>query len=516
MILKLTFDKDECFWGGSSLDGYKNPFTATSDYHADFRIRSSNQTMPMFLSNKGRYVWSDKAFKVDISNGVLTLEGEDIIECKAGTCLKDAYLDAMKKHFPFDKRKLNDTFFKVAQYNTWMEFTYNQTEDNVLKYAQGIIDNGFEPGILIIDEGWHGRYGDWRFDPYKFPNPKKMVDKLHQLGFKVMLWVVPIVCADGRFFIEHVYDLPNPHPDKDNLFLRDADGKVAIVKWWNGYSAILDLRKECDQKFLQQQLDALMQDYGIDGFKFDGGLPGMYNSLVNAKKGADHDPFALNKAWNDFGRRYEFHEYKDSFKTGGANCIQRLSDKFHRWDTSGIASIIPDVIVAGLLGTPFICPDMIGGGDWVETIDPNLKPDSELFIRMAQVSTFCPMMQFSWAPWRVLNDDELKIVKNFANVHKSLSNDIINLVRKAEVDGEPIIRNLEYNYPHQGYEKIVDEFMLGEDVLVAPVITPKTYKRNVVLPTGAWQDVDGNIFDGGKTYTFDSPINKILYFTKVK
>ena len=519
MKLEIKFLEGECFWGGSSQDGYKNPYTKDSDYHEDYRVLCFNQTMPMFLSNKGRYIWSDNAFKVDIANGVLTLEGEDIYEEQAGTCLRDAYLAAMKKHFPFNKRVLNDTFFTVAQYNTWMEFTYSPTEEGVLKYAQGIIDNGFEPGILIIDEGWHGRYGDWRFDPYKFPHPKETIAKLHEMGFKVMLWVVPLVCPDGRFFIEHADDtLPNFPEDRKGMFLRDADGEVAMVRWWNGVSAILDMRKETDQRFLKEQLDRLIEEYGVDGFKFDGGIPRMYSParMVNARARDDHDPFELNKAWFNFGSQYEFHEYKDSYMTGGKNSIQRLTDKNHRWDERGIAAFIPDAVVAGLLGNPFICPDMIGGGNWVDTINPNLKADSELFIRMAQTSAFCTMMQFSWAPWRVLTKEELQIVKDAADLHKSLNKEFIALVRKSEIDGEPILRNLEYNYPNQGYEKIVNEFMVGEDILVAPVITPKTYEREVILPAGTWKESDGTVYEGNKTYTLPCPLNKILWFRKVK
>ena len=45
-----------------------------------------------------------------------------------------------------------------------MEHTYYQAQDKVLAYAHAIIDHGFKPGILIIDEGWHNPYGDWTFD----------------------------------------------------------------------------------------------------------------------------------------------------------------------------------------------------------------------------------------------------------------------------------------------------------------------------------------------------------------
>ena len=518
MVLRIEFQDGECFWGGCSSNGTKNPYTKDSEYSADYRISTSNQTAPLFLSNFGRYVWSEKPFKVDIANGVMTLEGEDIISVNAGTCLKDAYLAAMNAHFPFDGKRLPDVFFKTAQYNTWMEFTYFPTQEGVLEYARNIVKHGFVPGILIIDEGWHGRYGDWRFDEQRFPDPKKMVDELHKLGFKVMLWVVPLVCPDGLFFMEHTFKyFPTSHKDAANLLLRNAENDVALVRWWNGFSAIVDLRKECDRNFLDAQLQALMDDYGIDGFKVDGGNLSMYHSSnrVNGTPRPDHDAHELNEAWNEFGRKYEFHEFKDTYKGGGKNCIQRLCDKSHSWHKNGINELVPCSIVQGLIGTPFICPDMIGGGSWVDAHKRTEPVDEELFVRMAQVSAFCPMMQFSWAPWRVLGEKALNLLKEASQLHLSLSDELMELIRDAEVNGEPILRNLEYNCPHHGYELIQDEFMLGENILVAPVVTPNTYEREVSFPDGVWQDSDGNVYEGLRSYSLKAPIEKILYFRRV-
>ena len=518
MVLRIEFQDGECFWGGTSTNGTKNPYTKDSEYSADYRISAGNQTMPLFLSNHGRYVWSENPFKVDIANGVMTLEGEDIILVNAGDCLKDAYLAAMKAHFPFDGRRLPDVFFKTAQYNTWMEFTYFPTQEGVLEYARNIVKHGFVPGILIIDEGWHGRYGDWRFDEHKFPDPKKMVDELHELGFKVMLWIVPLVCPDGLFFVEHQFKgLPNSYKNAGKLFLRNAQNDVALMRWWNGFSAILDMRKECDRDFLDEQLQALMNDYGIDGFKFDGGNVSMYSrvSMMNGTPRPDHDAHELNIAWNEFGRKYEFHEFKDTYKGGGKNSIQRLCDKAHSWHKNGMNELIPCSIHQGLIGTPFVCPDMIGGGSWVYAHDKNSPVDEELFVRMAQVSAFCPMMQFSWAPWRVLGEKALNLLKEASQLHLSLSDELMELIRDAEVNGEPILRNLEYNCPHHGYELIQDEFMLGENILVAPVVTPNTYEREVSFPDGIWQDSDGNVYEGLRSYSLKAPIEKILYFRRV-
>ena len=88
------------------------------------------------------------------------------------------------------------------------------------------------------------------------------------------------------------------------------------------------------------------------------------------------------------------------------------------------------------------------------------------------------------------------------------------MVAEAHKTGEPILRALEYNYPHQGYESITDMFMLGEDILVAPVIVKGQTERDVVLPKGRWRDSDGTEYEGGNIVKISVPIDKLAYFEK--
>ena len=94
-----------------------------------------------------------------------------------------------------------------------------------------------------------------------------------------------------------------------------------------------------------------------------------------------------------------------------------------------------------------------------------------------------------------------------------MSNEILTLVEESLVTGEPIIRCLEYNDPHQGFETVDDEFMLGMNILVAPVVTKNTRRRNVVFPKGKWVDADGNIYVGRQIYTVDAPLVIIIKFS---
>ena len=64
MFFKTKILENEYFWGGDVNSGYDMPIGKDSTYSRDFRYRAHNQFMPMFISSKGRYVWSETGFKV--------------------------------------------------------------------------------------------------------------------------------------------------------------------------------------------------------------------------------------------------------------------------------------------------------------------------------------------------------------------------------------------------------------------------------------------------------------------
>lgn len=521
MLYCFEMLENEHWWGGTVASS-ACPLTAVSEYHEDFRIDCGNQTMPMFLSDFGRCIWSEKPFKVDVAQGKFVMEGEEITLETLGGTLKEAYLEAQKRYFPCDQKLLPEDFFKTAQYNTWMEFTYYPTQEGVLNFAREWLNHGYPPGVFIIDEGWHGRYGVWEFDMARFPDPKGMVDELHSMGFIVLLWVVPFVCPDGPDFVRSLRPLKGTDPEMaKHLYMRvegDDPNNIAIVRWWNGASAILNPANEWDAKYLDGRLQYLMKEYGVDGFKFDGGSPHTYvdNNVINGSFACKMSPQELNQAWNEFGRRYRYHEYKDTYGGGGKNCIQRLRDKHPTWDGMGINQLIPCAITCGLIGHPFICPDMIGGGEWSFRFLPGFEMDEELFVRMAQCSALFPMMQFSWSPWSCLNEENQKCCLAAAELHQQLADEILALVHEAEQSGEPILRTLEYNDPHKGYASVTDEFMLGDRLLAAPVLTKGTRERKVLFPAGRWQAPDGTVYEGNTECVLPAPLDKLLWFRKVE
>lgn len=507
-MLTFEFLENELWWGGNTSSFEKMPISANDEYHLDFYTNAPNQSAPLFLSNKGRIIFSKNVFTIDFKNGKITVEGKEQVDLiEAGENLKDAYNYASTKLYTFEKRDFPEIFFNTPQYNTWVQMGYMQSEAGVLSYAEGLIKNGYKPGVLMIDEGWQKRYGIWEFNE-RFPNAKEMVKKLHGMGFKVMLWVVPYLSTDNEVF------RPLWFKHKEHL-CRTDDDQPAIDHWWNGYTTSFNFALEGDRKIFSAQLHKLMTEYGVDGFKFDGGSIGSYRlKAINGARHPDFPPEVLNMAWNEFGHKYEYHEYKDTFNRMGKASIQRIRDAKHSWKKNGINKLIPCGLLQNLLGYPYNCPDMIGGGE-VSGIEDNVfNYDGELFVRTAQLSAFFPMMQFSAAPFEVLDKKHADLVKAAADLHIKLSDIILALVKNTMQTGEPIMRHMEYAYPNCGYENETEQFMLGDDMLVAPVVNQGETVKRVVLPEGKWQDPNGEIFEGGRTIEYPAPLEVVPYFIK--
>ena len=190
----------------------------------------------------------------------------------------------------------------------------------------------------------------------------------------------------------------------------------------------------------------------------------------------------------------------------------RLHDKPHTWDA--LRRLVPDMLAAGLVGCPFICPDMIGGGEWTAFL-PGAPFEPELFLRSAQVHALCPMMQISASPWRVLSPEHQSVFRDVVALRQRFAPRFVELARQSARTGEPMMRNLEYAFPGRGYAEIQDEFLMGEDLLVAPVLEKGATSRRVVLPPGSWRADDGRTYDGPATIEVEAPLPRLPHFERV-
>lgn len=155
------------------VDGPLMPFGNFSYEHDLYGNVKENQGSPVLISSSGNYVWCEEPFKFGFKNDSLIVFSffAQIKSGKAGNSLRDAYMLVSQNFFPPQGKIPNELLFTMPQYNTWIELTYNQNEEDILNYAQAIIDNGFPPGVLMIDDNWQEDYGNWEFKAEKFKNP---------------------------------------------------------------------------------------------------------------------------------------------------------------------------------------------------------------------------------------------------------------------------------------------------------------------------------------------------------
>jgi alpha-glucosidase len=127
-----------------------------------------------------------------------------------------------------------------------------------------------------------------------------------------------------------------------------------------------------------------------------------------------------------------------------------------------------------------------------------------------------PMMQFSVAPWRVLDAAHFDAVKKAVQIREKYKDYIFELAGNASKTGEPIVKPLEFNYPGKGYATVTDQFLLGDKIIVAPVVKKGALTRKVVLPEGRWMSYDGTVINGPKTIEVSVKLNDLPYYEKIK
>ena len=508
----------ERWWGLCNAFGREMPFTERTELSFDLRLDNySHQALSFLCSDRGRAIWCPEPVGVEIAGGTIRLASDkgpiELVE-DAGSNLREAFRFASAKWFPPAGGEPDLLYFSAPQCNTWIELTYHQNERDVLAYARSMLDNGVPPGVFMIDDTWQLGYGTWEFDPRRFSDPKGMMAKLHAMGYKVLLWICPFVSMDspayrallatGGFLCAR----ENERGERHDRWCNDP----AAVKWWNGKSALLDFTHPDGRRWFECELARLKRDFGADGFKFDGGGVGYYSigypsfepGVSAATQSALYGEFALANPGS---------EYRNGFGFAGKPVIMRLHDKPHTWDA--LRRLIPDRLAAGVVGGPFIGPDMIGGGEWTAFL-PGAPFDPELFLRSAQVHALCPMMQISASPWRVLSPEHQRIFRDVVALRQRFAPRFVELAKESARTGEPMMRNLEYAFPGRGYADVKDEFLMGDDLLVAPVLEKGAATRRVVLPPGSWRADDGSLLDGPAEIDAAAPLPRLPHFERVR
>lgn len=513
----------EKWWGGVINDGDMMPYGSTKSPVNLAWYNHSGATAPFLLSNAGRYVWSDRPFTYAFTNDVLYVssEVEKVEPVAAGRTLREAYLAACSRHFPFDGRTPPPLLFSMPQWNNWIEIAIQgMKQSSVDAYTEALAASGFPCGVYMMDGGWFSHMGSYEFHSPDYPDPKGMFERIRSHGWKTMIWTAHFISPDSREYKMLRYGRGYMITGKDVLAYSAYRGRTGyigakaagVVWWWSGISAVWDLTYVPGWEDYVSTLERFAAKYGIDGFKFDAGDPFRLYDTVRF-----HDPKKEAVDYShDYVRvgaeRFPYNEYRCGFRTGGMAVMQRLHDQKHTW--AALRGVSGKMQVAGLLGSPYVVADMVGGGE-AGTFRPGGFFSERLFVRSCAQQALHPMMQFSAAPWRYLSRENIEICRAFADLHIRFAPYILGLANRAATTGEPILRTMEYEFPDCGYARAMTQFMLGPRYLVAPVVEEND-AVDVELPAGRWKDDLGEIHDGPKILRLkDVPLDRLPHFERM-
>ena len=411
---------------------------------------------------------------------------------------------------------------------------YNQ--EQVIRIAEEYKKREIPLDVLVIDYFHWPRCGDYRFDEEYFPNPKKMVERLHELGIETMVSVWPQVDTRSENYEEM----------KQQGLLVKINSGIDVQMLFDGNNVFMDATNPRTREYVWGKIKKNYADLGINAFWLDEAEPEFatydfdnyrYYAGPVAEKG------------NIYPREYARLFYEGQRANGQKEIVNLIrcawvgSQKYGALVWSGdIFSSYEDLrkqicagLHMGLAGIPWWTTD-IGGFHGGVTEDEGFR---ELLIRWFQFGTFCPVMRIhgSRLPFTpIVNkagevrektgaDNEIwsfgeeayPVLRKFIGIRERMRDYTRELMRQAHEKGSPVMRTLFYEFPaDDNCWDITDSYMFGPDILVAPVVHEGARSRQVYLPKDAeWVLAgSGKRYEGGKNYEIEAPIETLPVFLR--
>ncbi|NXT03972.1 MYORG glycosidase, partial [Prunella fulvescens] len=142
-------------------------------------------------------------------------------------------------------------------------------------------------------------------------------------------------------------------------------------------------------------------------------------------------------------------------------------------------------------------------------------PNRELYVRWLELSAFMPSMQFSIPPW-LYDKEVVEIAQKFTQLHESLVAPLLlELAGEVTDTGDPIIRPIWWISPRdEATHRIDSQFLIGDTLMVAPVLEMGKQERDVYLPAGKWRSYKGELFEKTPMLLTDYPVDldEVAYF----
>jgi alpha-D-xyloside xylohydrolase len=414
-----------------------------------------------------------------------------------------------------------------------------RTQQELLSVVREYKQRGLPLAIIVSDFfHWH-MMGDWAMDPRDWPDPAGMMKELKEMGVELMVSIWPTVNPSNPVFgemVERGLLAQTVHGVHAHMAIADTNPEgVSMVSFY-------DATNPEAREFLWQRVKKNYLDCGVRVFWLDADEPELMPMH------AENIRFALGTGLEVMNIYPLLHQkgFYDGMQAAGQEEIinlsrsawagtQRYGAAVWSGDIRSRFEVLRAQIPAGLniamSGIPWWTTD-IGG-----FMDGDIHTDyfKELIVRWFQYGTFCPLFrlhgvrqplnglygaQSSGADNEVWSFGErnYEIIRNLLFLREKLKPYLRELNRAAHEHGTPPMRPLYYDFPTDpAAVNLADQFMLGPDLLVAPVTEQGAISRDVYLPTGTtWVEAwSGQEFQGGQLLKANAPLERIpVYWRK--
>jgi len=397
----------------------------------------------------------------------------------------------------------------------WISRWGYRNRDEVMEVARRMREERVPCDVIHIDPYWmryhEGHHGDLEWDESAFPDPKGMIAELKALGFRLSLWESPYVPLDSEMRAEG---------QQKGFLLKAKDGDgPALVHGFAKPSAAVDFTnpdavqwfKAKNRRLLEMGVAVIKTDFAED--MPDDAVP---HDGTSAEQLHNLYPLLYQRAV--FEATKEVHGYGLIWGRSGYAGSQQYpvhwgGDPGCTFDD--MAASLRGALSWILSGAAFASFDM-GGFFGIPTLtDP---PSPELYVRWSQMG-----LLFSHArahghtaprePW-AYGEPALSIFRRYAQLRYRLLPYLYAAARRAP-EGLPLVRPLVFDHPRDPMTwHIDDEYMLGSDLLVAPMFKQRG-SREIYLPAGGWYDFwTDHRFDGGSSISYEAELETIPLFVR--
>jgi alpha-glucosidase len=410
------------------------------------------------------------------------------------------------------------------QQSRWSYYPDTMVEEVVSEYRK----RDLPLDVIHLDIDYMNGYRVFTFDKQRFPDPKGLTDKLSRQGVKVVTIVDPgIKHPPDKTERYHAFD----QGLEKNFFQRRRNGDLFVPRVWPGESVFVDYTLPEARRWWGD-LHHAYTDTGIAGIWNDMNEPSdfvdqsgknqldvvSYDEGENTTHAKNRNAFALlmSRATYEGLERLQPDRRPYVITRAAYAGIQRYAtmwtgDTNSTWES--LALNIPMFTSLGLSGEPFVGSDVggfIGRGN------------GELLVRSYQVSFLAPFCRnhkvidgYDQEPWRFGKYYE-DIIRKYLKLRYVLLPYLYTALEKAHRSGVPPFRPLLLNYQDDSNTyNIDDQFMVGDDLLVAPIVKPDVTRRLVYLPDGSWYDYWTNKrYSGGTMISVDAPLDVVPMFIR--